>query len=191
MRQLKHHNEVGTRATSRSDRLYPARDPFGRQSTRVVIPFPDQSERSSKNKWYERIGRNPIFLLRLSLATVFLWFGLLKLADVSPVVGLLRSSMPMLAQTPFLQSLGFVEVCIAIGLSIDRLSKPTVFLMILHLLATLSVVVLSPRLIFSPRFPILTMAGEFLVKNLVLIAGGIVIMFSREARPTRRMAFTE
>jgi putative oxidoreductase len=191
MRQLKHQNEIGARATSRSDRLYAGKDPFVRQGTRVVILFPDQSERSSKNKWYERIERNPIFLLRLSLATVFLWFGLLKLADVSPVVGLLRSSIPMLANTPFLQSLGFVEICIALGLSINRLSKPTVFLMILHLLATLSVVVLSPQLIFAPRFPILTMAGEFLVKNLVLIAGGIVIMFSREARPTRRMAFTE
>ena len=191
MRQLKHQNEIGRRATDRPGWLYAVKGPFVREDGRVIIAFPDKAERPGKNKWYERIGRNPILLLRLSLATVFLWFGLLKLADVSPVVGLLRSSMPMLAQTPFLQSLGFVEVCIAIGLSIDRLSKPTVFLMILHLLATLSVVVLSPRLIFSPRFPILTMAGEFLVKNLVLIAGGIVIMFSREARPTRRMAFTE
>jgi uncharacterized membrane protein YkgB len=191
MRQLKHEKEIGRRATLRSERLYAAKDPFVRQSGRVVIAFPSKSKRPGKNKWYERIERNPILLLRLSLATVFLWFGLLKLADVSPVVTLLRSSIPILATTPFLQSLGFVEVCIAIGLSINRLSKPTVLLMILHLLATLSVVVLSPQLIFSPRFPVLTMAGEFLVKNLVLIAGGIVIMGSREARPTRRMAFTE
>src|SRR6267154_2794040 len=131
--------------------------PFRSSGRTSSHPFPDKSERPSKNKWYERIERNPIFLLRLSLATVFLWFGLPKLADVSPVVGLLRSSIPILANTPFLQSLGFVEVCIAIGLSINRLSKPTVFLMILHLLATLSVAVLSPQLVFSPRFPILTM----------------------------------
>jgi len=149
--------------------------------TRVVIPFTLKTE-SCRKKWYQQIECNPIFLLRLSLATVFLWFGLLKLANVSPVVVLLKSFFPLLANAPFIELLGFVEVCIAVGLIINRLSKQTVFLMILHLLATLTVALLSPQLIFSPRFPILTMAGEFLVKNLVLIAGGIVIMFSREQR---------
>ena len=191
MWELKHQNEIGARAAFRPDRLYASQDPFVRSGGRVVIPFPDKATRSSTNRWSERIERNPIFLLRLSLATVFLWFGLLKLADVSPVVALLRSSIPILANTPFLQSLGLAEVCIAIGLTINRFSKPTVFLMIIHLLATLSVAVLSPQLVFSPRFPILTMAGEFLVKNLVLIAGGIVIMFSREASTSRIMASTE
>lgn len=182
MRQLKHQKEIGRQATLRSERQSAAKDPFVRQGARVVIAFPSQSEHPGQNKWYERIELNPILLLRLSLATVFLWFGLLKLAGVSPVVTLLRSSIPILASTPFLQSLGLVEVCIAIGLSINRLSKPAGLLMILHLLATLSVVVLSPQLVFSPRFPVLTMAGEFLVKNLVLIAGGIAIMFSRKYR---------
>jgi putative oxidoreductase len=190
MRQPKHQNQI---ETSRSLRLAPlhSADGFTVDRPRVVIPFPEQAPSSSRKKWYQAIERTPIFLLRLSLATVFLWFGLLKLASVSPVVPLLKSSLPILAATPFLQLLGAVEVGIAVGLVSSRSSRHTVFLMILHLLATLSVAVLSPQLIFAPRFPILTMAGEFLVKNLVLIAGGIVIMFSREARTPRLMPFTD
>src|ERR1700704_2096278 len=162
MWELKHKKEIGARAAFGPDPLYAAKYPFVRQGGRVVIPFPDKATPSSRNRWSERIERNPIFLLRLSLATVFLWFGLLKLANVSPVVALLKSSFPLLANAPFIELLGFVEVCIAVGLTIKRLSRQTVFLMILHLLATLTVALLSPQLIFSPRFPILTMAGEFL-----------------------------
>ncbi len=190
MRQPKHQNQIETLRSLRLAPVHPA-DNFTVDRPRVVIPFPEQTPSPSQKKWYQAIERNPIFLLRFSLATVFLWFGLLKLANVSPVVSLLKSSLPILAATPFLQLLGVVEVSIAVGLVSRRLSRPTVFLMILHLLATLSVAVVSPQLIFSPRFPILTIAGEFLVKNLVLIAGGVVIMFSREAGTPRLIPFTD
>jgi uncharacterized membrane protein YkgB len=76
--------------------------------------------------------------------------------------------------------LGLVEVAIAAGLVIKRVSRQTTVLMVLHLLGTLSVAVLAPRIIFSPTFPVLTLTGEFLAKNLVLIAAGMVIMVSRD-----------
>jgi len=105
------------------------------------------------------VARRPLFLLRLSLAVVFFWFGALKLAGVSPVVGMLRSSFPLLADAPFLQLLGVAEVLIAAGLVLNRLSRQTAFLMVLHLTVTLGVAVLSPRTVFAPAFPVLTMAG--------------------------------
>jgi uncharacterized membrane protein YphA (DoxX/SURF4 family) len=112
------------------------------------------------------------------LAAVFFWFGALKLAGVSPVVEMLRGSFPLLADAPFLQLLGVAEVLIAAGLILNRLSRQTAFLMVLHLTATLGVAVLSPRTVFAPAFPVLTMAGEFLAKNLVLLAAGVTILVS-------------
>jgi len=120
------------------------------------------------------------FLLRLSLAAVFFWFGVLKLADVSPVTELLRNTMPLLARSPFIELLGLAEMVIAAGLVVNRISKQAAVLMVLHLLCTLSIVLLSPSLVFAPRFPVLTMQGEFLAKNLVFIAAGMVVLFSNE-----------
>src|ERR1044071_4917680 len=64
-----------------------------------------------------------IFLLRLSLAIVFFWFGMLKLINMSPVIEFLQNSFPILARTPFLQLLGVGEIAIAVGLLIDKFSK--------------------------------------------------------------------
>jgi uncharacterized membrane protein YkgB len=119
-------------------------------------------------------------LLRLSLAAVFFWFGMLKLAGVSPVANLLRNSVPILAGSPYIELLGLAEIVIAIGLVIRRLANQAATLMILHLFCTLSVAVIAPTLVFAPAFPVLTLDGEFLAKNFVLITAGLVIISSRD-----------
>ena len=120
------------------------------------------------------------FLLRLSLAMVFFWFGMLKLAGVSPVADLLRNSIPFLARFPYIELLGLAEIVIAIGLVIERLANQAAALMILHLFCTLSVAIIAPTVVFAAGFPVLTMDGEFLAKNLVLITAGLVVISSRK-----------
>lgn len=120
------------------------------------------------------------FLLRLSLATIFFWFGLLKLAGVSPVVDLLRNSVPFLARSPYIELLGLAEIVIAIGLVIERLANQAATLMILHLFCTLTVAIIAPTIVFAPVFPVLTLDGEFLAKNFVLITAGLVVISRRE-----------
>ncbi|HJZ68054.1 MAG TPA: DUF417 family protein [Blastocatellia bacterium] len=115
-------------------------------------------------------------LLRFSLAAIFFWFGMLKLAGVSPVVSLLRNSVPFLAGSPYIELLGLAEIMIAIGLVIDRLANQAATLMILHLFCTLSVAIIAPTVVFAPAFPVLTMDGEFLAKNIVLITAGLVVI---------------
>jgi uncharacterized membrane protein YkgB len=122
------------------------------------------------------------FLLRASLAAVFFWFGVLKLTNVSPVVEMLNETMPLLARSPFIEMLGLAEMMISVGLVIDRFKNQAATLMIVHLLCTLGVLVLAPSLVFAPSFPVLTIQGEFLVKNLVLIAAGLVVISARERR---------
>ncbi|MCI0487593.1 MAG: hypothetical protein L0229_13460 [Blastocatellia bacterium] len=125
-------------------------------------------------------GHRMIYLLRLSLAAVFFWFGILKVAGLSPVLGLLQDSFPMLAHSPYLELLGLGEMMIAAGLVVDRFANHASLLMVLHLVATLTVVLVSPAIVFAPEFPVLTMEGEFIAKNIVLITAGLVILSSRE-----------
>ena len=127
-----------------------------------------------------RLARQRVTLaVRLSLSVVFFWFGMLKLANASPVTGLLRDTFPLFADSPYLQALGLAEIAIAIGLISERFSKYAATLMIAHLLCTLSIVLVSPGLVFAPAFPVLTMQGEFLAKNVVLITAGLVVIDSR------------
>lgn len=40
----------------------------------------------------------------------------------------------------------------------------------MHLLGTLATLILAPSIVFLTRFPYLSMEGEFVVKNVVLLA---------------------
>lgn len=124
-------------------------------------------------------------LMRGSLALVFLWFGALKLTNESPVVALLQHSFAVLARTPWLQLLGLVEILIAVGLVVPRLAKAAAVTVLLHLCGTLSVAVVAPQLVFAPRFPVLTMEGEFILKNLVLMAAAIAVLLPSLAASQR------
>jgi putative oxidoreductase len=123
-----------------------------------------------------------LFLLRLSLASVFFWFGALKVANVSPIGELLKATIPFLAGPPYLQIFGIVEITIGAGLLVDRLARQATALMILHLLGTLSLIAIAPSVMFAPAFPVLTMNGEFVLKNVVLITSAVVILLSRPQR---------
>jgi uncharacterized membrane protein YkgB len=52
--------------------------------------------------------------------------------------------------------------------------------MILHLFCTLSLAIVAPTLLFAAAFPVLTLDGEFLAKNFVLITAGLVVLSSRK-----------
>ena len=116
-------------------------------------------------------------LLTWSLSLAFFWFGFLKVFNMSPVVGLLQHSFSLFASQPYLGILGFFEMLIAIGLLIPKIRKITISLTILHLLGTISVVCISPNILFAPYFPVLTMEGEFILKNFILISACLILLF--------------
>lgn len=122
------------------------------------------------------------WLLRGSLALVFLWFGLLKLAGVSPVRGIIESSYPVLTAWPILyKGLAVFEIAVGVGLLIPALNTPALIGMLAHLaLATAGVLFSADA--FSPTFPVLTVIGEFVVKNVVLIAAGIALLVGARER---------
>lgn len=122
------------------------------------------------------LRRYGITILRFSLATVFVWFGVLKILDVSPVVDLVASTVYWLDPAWFVPTLGVVETLIGLSLAFRFGLRTALAALSLQLLGTFLVFVLEPDIAFQGANPLaLTTEGEFIVKNLVLLAAAIVV----------------
>jgi uncharacterized membrane protein YkgB len=115
-------------------------------------------------------------LLRLSLGAVFVWFGALKVADVTPVADLVAGTVPWFDRSWFVPTLGAVETLLGLALIIGRFATVVCAVLVGHLCGTFGVLVMQPELAFQNGNPLLlTTIGEFVVKNVVLISAALVI----------------
>ena len=122
------------------------------------------------------VGRASIPLMRASLGVVFIWFGALKLTNASPVGELVAKTVPFLPSNVFVPALGIFEMLLGLGLLIGRRLEIIALLMVAHLSGTFLVLVTQPSVAFQHGNPLmLTMTGEFVVKNIVLISAGLVL----------------
>jgi uncharacterized membrane protein YkgB len=111
--------------------------------------------------------------LRLSLALILAWIGGLKFADPTPVVSLLQASLPFLALPTFVYMLGAVEIVTAVLLA-TGIALPYAGLVTIGLFAgTLTIFIIAPSV---TGFPFLTLAGQFLLKDLGLMAAAVNVI---------------
>jgi putative oxidoreductase len=131
-------------------------------------------------RWERRVAitLRPVSLgvLRISLGLVFAWFGALKLADASPVGDLVARTVPWFDRSWFVPTLGAIEIALGFALLAGRFLTTVSVMLVVHLGGTFAVLVMQPRLAFRHNDPfLLTTVGEFVVKNIVLIAAGLVL----------------
>ena len=120
-----------------------------------------------------RVG---LTLLRISLGVVFVWFGALKVANVTPVGELVAGTLRFVDPTWFVPFLGGVEVALGLGLLLGRAITVVSAVLVAHLCGTFMVLVMQPELAFQNGNPLLlTTIGEFVIKNVVLIASALVL----------------
>lgn len=120
--------------------------------------------------------RIAIEIMRFALALVFLWFGLLKLFNVSPVLDVIAISFPTIAENQILYLLlAILEIAIGIGIFLPRIQRFFLWVLIGHLLAA-TIGVLTSGYAFASNFPLLTFTGEFVIKNIVLMAAALVLI---------------
>src|SRR5437867_3385938 len=109
-------------------------------------------------------------LLRAALAVTFVWFGALKVAGRSPVADLVAQTVYWLPPAFFVPFLGWWELAVGIGLLLGVALRLVLLLFWLQMAGTFLVLVLRPELAFQSGNPLLlTVTGEFVIKNLVLI----------------------
>jgi uncharacterized membrane protein YkgB len=127
------------------------------------------------------MARHGILLLRIALGVVFLWFGALKLIPgLSPAQDLAGRTIETLTfgLAPIsiaLPVLALWEVAIGIGLLTGRWMRATLLLLFVQMAGTV-----TPLILFQPEtftvFPFApTLEGQYIIKNIVLVAGAIVI----------------
>jgi uncharacterized membrane protein YphA (DoxX/SURF4 family) len=132
----------------------------------------------SLTRWMARHG---ITLLRWSIGIIFIWFGALKLvpgmspADQIATETTMTLTFGLLSEDAARLALALFELGIGIGLLTGRLLRVTLLLLFAQMAGTLTPLALSPERIWSDFPFVLTLEGQYIIKNAVLISAGLVI----------------
>ena len=152
----------------------------------LIVPSPDMAALECHDYLLGLLHRWSIPALRVALGVVFLWFGALKLFGASPVMNILEHTYWFLPVRSFAVAIGVWEVLVGAGLMSKRALRCALGLLCLHLAGTFLALVLAPALFFQDGNLLrLTAEGEFVVKNMVLMAAALVIG-GHEVKPLRR-----
>ncbi len=117
--------------------------------------------------------------LRISLGVILLWIGLLKFHDPTPIVGLIQASFlfRVLAFNGFVYALGVFEIIGALLLFLNIGVRYVGLFVALLFVGTLGIFLTAPMVTYGTAgFPFLSLAGQFLLKDLALMAGALVLV---------------
>lgn len=123
--------------------------------------------------WMARYG---LAIMRIGLGIVFFWFGALKLfPGLSPAEELVRNTTYFVNPDWFIPVLALWEMAIGLGLMLGRFLRLTLLLLFLQMPGTALPLVVLPEAVWT-QFPYgLTLEGQYIIKNLVLIGAGLVL----------------
>lgn len=115
---------------------------------------------------------------RFGLFVVFFWFGLLKVIGLSPASGvvgrLFEQTVPFMSFDVFLIGFGVFECIIGILFLIKGFERLVIPLLFIHMITTFGPLFFLPGETWT-GFLIPTLEGQYIIKNLVIIAAGIGI----------------
>lgn len=122
-----------------------------------------------------------LLLLRLSIGFIFFWFGLVKFfGGLSPAEGIAVKtikvlSFNLLSDTLILYGLAAWEVLIGVGLLFKIFLRGTLILLFLQMIGTFTPLFLFTSEVFNVFPYSLSLEGQYIVKNLVVVAAGIAL----------------
>jgi uncharacterized membrane protein YphA (DoxX/SURF4 family) len=120
-------------------------------------------------------------LLRLSIGIIFLWFGALKFFEgLSPAEDIATRTIEtitfgLIPEKIIVIGLATWEVLIGIGLIFRIFLRETLLLLYLQMVGTFMPVFLFPQEVFMVFPYSLTLEGQYIIKNLVVLSAGIVL----------------
>ena len=123
-------------------------------------------------------------ILRISLGITYSWFGLLKFfPGLSPAEGMASSTMALLTlglvnPSISIKILAAWEVLIGLGFITGKFLRLTILLFLLQMIGAMSPLFLLPAETFTrlPYAP--TLEGQYIIKNLVLVAAALSVWAS-------------
>ena len=128
---------------------------------------------AATKRWAMPISRFAIFI-------VYFWFGALKVfssqgAANPMVLGLLSKTMPSLEPTSFLVAFGVLEMLIGLIFIIPHLERLGIFILALHLFTTILPLFVMPDSTWQ-SFLVPTLEGQYIIKNILIIALAVGIL---------------
>jgi uncharacterized membrane protein YkgB len=113
---------------------------------------------------------------RLAMGIVFIWFGALKMiGDLSPAYDLIAATIYWLTPEIIIPLLGMWEVAIGVAFLFPPTTRLALLLLLPQMPATFLPLVLLPEVTFTVVPWGLTLEGQYIVKNLVVIACALII----------------
>ena len=113
--------------------------------------------------------------LQISIGMVYLWFGALKFfPNLSPAEELAKSTIgeltfSMIPSSISIQLLAFWEVLVGLFFLINLQKKLSIRVAIVHMLLTFTPLFIFPELIFNENLLTLTLLGQYIIKNLIIL----------------------
>ena len=146
-----------------------------------IAPKPRNMALLAEEVLCEFMAQHAVTILRYAMATVFIWFGALKLLPgLSPaeaIAGRTISAMSfgLIHPKVSLPLLAVFEMTIGFGFAFARNLKPVIIMLLMHMAGTLTPFLFFPHETMS-SFGIPTMTGQYILKNMVFIAVGFVMI---------------
>lgn len=113
--------------------------------------------------------------MRLGLGVVFVWFGALKIVGSSPATELVAKTVYWFDPRWFVPFLGWWEVAIGLCLATPVLTRVGIALLALQMPGTFLPLLLLPQVCYGSSLFHLTLEGQYIVKNLVIIGSALVL----------------
>lgn len=115
---------------------------------------------------------------RIGLFVVFFWFGLLKVIGLSPATQLVQDlfshTISFMPFSVFIILFGFFEMLIGILFLFRGFERVAIPLLFLHMITTFMPLFLIPQETWL-GFLVPSLEGQYIIKNLVIIAAAIGI----------------
>lgn len=121
------------------------------------------------------MNRHGLLASRIALGIVFMWFGMLKVFGESPANELVTRTVYWFDPKIFIPVLGWWEFAIGACFLFRPLLRFAIFLLFLQIGGTFLPLILLPDVCYNGNPLLLTIEGQYIVKNLLIISSAIVV----------------
>jgi uncharacterized membrane protein YkgB len=139
---------------------------------------------------------SPLTLLRISVGVIYLWFGALKLfpgfspAESLAIETIHKLTFGLIDAALEIKLLATWECILGASLIIGKWMKPTLLLFFVHMICTFAPLFFFPDQTFRYLPYGLSLVGQYIIKNIVIVSAGLVLWQSEKEKSKRFVAST-